>query len=45
MLSILAQTFMVATQTDERTTPQNREQRPKGYWWSKTTRVTGSRAK
>ncbi|CUK11037.1 hypothetical protein RUE5091_03368 [Ruegeria denitrificans] len=45
MLSILAKSFMVATQTDGGTTPQNHKPSPEDYWWMEKTRVTRSRAK
>ncbi len=33
MLSILARTFMVATQTDERLETRKREWLPESHWW------------
>ncbi|WP_170547280.1 hypothetical protein [Ruegeria arenilitoris] len=45
MLSILARTFMVATQTD----PRDELPKPKwlsdDHWWKKSLRVTGSCSK
>ncbi len=45
MLSILARTFMVATQTDGRDKPQSRQRHSEDHWWKKTKRVSRSYSK
>ncbi len=45
MLSILARTFMVATQTDPRDEPSKPKLRSNDHWGKKSLRVTGSCSK
>lgn len=45
MLSILAQSFLVATQTDNRKIPEHRERALDEYWWKKIKRASHSCSK
>ncbi|WP_420586040.1 hypothetical protein [Ruegeria sp.] len=44
MLSILAQTFMVATQTDEREVKRKTKWLPEDHWWKEKKRASRSRS-
>ena len=42
MLSILAKSFMVATQTDDRRETRKREWLPENHWWKENKTARGA---